>query len=370
MPAAWPLRFGVFFAPFHPVGQSPTLALEYDLERTVALDRLGYDEAWFGEHHSGGYEIIASPEMFIVAAAERTKHIRLGTGVTSLPYHHPWLVADRWVLLDHLTRGRAILGAGPGALPSDAFVMGIDPVKQRPMMEEALDAILALFRSAEPVDRETDWFTMREARLQVRPYTSPHPEVAVAAMVTPSGPRLAGQQGASLLSLSMSVAEGFAAIGQAWGVVEEQADRQGRPAPDRRSWRVLGAMHIAETRDQAIEDCTYGLHDFAAYFGGGAGFVPLAANLDGKPPTPRAMAEAYAESGQAVIGTPDDAIAYIEGLLDQSGGFGTFLLLGHDWAAPDRTLNSYRLFAREVVPHFTGQLAAPRTSHELSLIHI
>jgi limonene 1,2-monooxygenase len=359
-----PLRFGVFFAPFHPVGQSPTLALEYDLERTVALDRLGYDEAWFGEHHSGGYEIIGSPEIFIAAAAERTRHIRLGTGVTSLPYHHPWLVADRWVLLDHLTRGRVIFGAGPGALPSDAFVLGIDPVEQRRMMEESLEAILALFRSEEPVDRETDWFTMREARLQVRPYTSPHPEVAVAAMVTPSGPRLAGQQDVSLLSLSMSVAEGFAAIGQAWGVVTEQAARHERPAPDRQTWRVLGAMHIAETREQAIEDCTYGLHDFAAYFGGGAGFVPLAANVDGQPATPRAMAEAYAESGQAVIGTPDDAIAYIERLLDQSGGFGTFLLLGHDWASPERTLNCYRLFAREVIPHFQGQLAAPRVSHE------
>jgi limonene 1,2-monooxygenase len=242
--------------------------------------------------------------------------------------------------------------------------MGIDPVEQRRMMEESLEAILALFRSDEPVDRETDWFTMREARLQVRPYTSPHPEVAVAAMVTPSGPRLAGQQDVSLLSLSMSVAEGFAAIGQAWDVVTEQAARHERPAPDRRTWRVLGAMHIAETREQAIEDCTYGLHDFAAYFGGGAGFVPLAASVDGQPATPRAMAEAYAESGQAVIGTPDDAIAYIERLLDQSGGFGTFLLLGHDWASPERTLNSYRLFAREVIPHFQGQLAAPQVSHE------
>src|SRR5690606_22815495 len=236
-------------------------------------------------------------------------------------------------------------------------------VEQRRMLEEALDAILALFRSDEPVDRQTDWFTMREARLQVRPYTAPHPEVAVAAMVTPAGPRLAGKQGVSLLSLSMSVAEGFAAIGQAWGVVEEQAEVAGRPAPDRRTWRVLGAMHLAPTREQAIEDCTYGLADFANYFGGGAGLVPLAANVGGAS-SPRSLAEAYADSGQAVIGTPDDAIAYIERLLDQSGGFGTFLLLGHDWASPERTLASYRLFAREVMPHFRGQLEAPRTSHE------
>ena len=359
-----PLRFGAFFAPFHPVGQNPTLALEYDLDRTVELDRLGYDEVWFGEHHSGGYELIGCPEIFIAAAAERTKHVKLGTGVVSLPYHHPWLVADRLNLLDHLTRGRLIFGAGPGALPSDAYVMGINPVDQRRMMEESLEAILALWRSDEPVTRETDWFTMREARLQMRPYSHPHPEVAVAAMVSPSGPRLAGTHGVSLLSLSMSVAEGFAAVGQAWNVVEEMAVKASRPAPDRESWRVLGTVHIAETRDRAIEDCTHGLQDFADYFGGGAGFVPLANQVDGGPQTPRDYVEAYADSGNVVIGTPDDAIAYIEGLLEQSGGFGTFLMLGHDWADPAATLESYRLFAREVIPHFQGQLAAPRASHD------
>ena len=359
-----PLRFGAFFAPFHPVGQNPTLALEYDLDRTVELDRLGYDEVWFGEHHSGGYELIGCPEIVIAAAAERTKHVKLGTGVVSLPYHHPWLVADRLNLLDHLTRGRLIFGAGPGALPSDAYVMGIDPVDQRRMMEESLEAILALWRSDEPVTRETDWFTMREARLQMRPYSHPHPEVAVAAMVSPSGPRLAGTHGVSLLSLSMSVAEGFAAVGQAWNVVEEMAVKAARPAPSRDSWRVLGTVHLAETRDQAIEDCTHGLQDFADYFGGGAGFVPLANQVDGGPQTPRDYVEAYADSGNVVIGTPDDAIAYIEGLLEQSGGFGTFLMLGHDWADPAATLESYRLFAREVIPHFQGQLAAPRASHD------
>jgi limonene 1,2-monooxygenase len=360
----WPLRFGAFFAPFHPVGQSPTQALAYDLDRAVALDRYGFDEVWFGEHHSGGYEIIGCPEIFIAAAAERTKHIKLGTGVTSLPYHHPWLVADRWVLLDHLTRGRTIFGAGPGALPSDAHILGIDPVNQRPMMEEALDAILTLFRTDEPVTREGSWFTMRDARLQVRPYTWPHPEVAVAAMVTPSGPRLAGAQGVSLLSLSLQMPGGFAAVGEAWNIVSDQAARHDRPAPDRRAWRVLGFLHLAETKEQALDDCTYGLEQFANYFGGGAGFVPLAPTIDGSPHTPRQMVESYAENESVVIGPPDEAITYIEGLIEQSGGFGTFLLLGHDWANPERTINSYRLFAREVMPYFQGQLASPRLSHE------
>src|SRR3954471_2823248 len=122
------MRFGVFMAPFHPAGQNPTLALERDLDLVVHLDRLGFEEAWIGEHHSAGFEIIASPEVFIATAAERTRHIRLGTGVSSLPYHHPLMLADRMLLLDHLTQGRTMLGVGPGALPSDAFMMGIDPV--------------------------------------------------------------------------------------------------------------------------------------------------------------------------------------------------------------------------------------------------
>jgi limonene 1,2-monooxygenase len=364
MPGRWPLRFGAFYAPFHPVGQSPTMALEYDLERVEALDRLGYDEAWFGEHHSGGYELIGCPEIFIAAAAQRTKHIKLGTGVVSLPYHHPWLLADRIVLLDHLTRGRLIMGCGPGALPTDAHVMGIDPVEQRRMMEESLEAILALFTSEEPIDRETDWFTIRDGRLQMRPYTYPHPEVAVAAMVTPSGPRLAGQHNVALLSLSMSLAEGFAAIGQAWGVVQEQAAKAGQPEPDRRTWRILGNMHVAETREQAVEDCTYGLRDFSNYFGGGAGFVPLANQVDGADDSETAFVEQYVKGGGVCIGTPDDAIEYIEGLIEQSGGFGTFLMLGHDWASPERTINSYRLIAEKVIPHFQGQLTAPRASHD------
>src|SRR5438132_7657726 len=148
----WPLKFGVFMAPFHPVGQNPTLALQRDLDLIVHLDDLGFDEAWIGEHHSAGYEIIASPEVFIATAAERTRHIRLGTGVSSLPYHHPFMLADRMVLLDHLTRGRIMLGVGPGALPSDAFMMGIDPVDQRPMMEQSLEAILKLLAGDEPVN--------------------------------------------------------------------------------------------------------------------------------------------------------------------------------------------------------------------------
>ena len=178
------LRAGIFLAPFHPVDENPTLAIERDFQLIEHLDRLGYDEAWVGEHHSAGYEIIASPELFIAAAAERTRHIRLGTGVVSLPYHHPYIVADRMQQLDHQTRGRAMFGVGPGALPSDAVMLGIDPLRQRDMQDEALSVILPLLRG-ETVTHKSDWFTLVDARLQLRPWSRPHIEMASAAMISP-----------------------------------------------------------------------------------------------------------------------------------------------------------------------------------------
>jgi limonene 1,2-monooxygenase len=231
-------------------------------------------------------------------------------------------------------------------------------------MQESLEAILALFR-AEPeerITRETDWFTLRDAQLHIRPYTWPYPEISTAAMISPSGPRLAGALGTSLLSLSMSVPGGFAALESTWQIVADQAAKSGQAEPDRDNWRVLSIMHLADTRDQAIDDCTYGLADFANYFGA-AGFVPLSNSVDGER-SPREFVAEYAAQGGCCIGTPDDAIAYIEDLLEKSGGFGTLLLLGHDWASPEATYHSYDLFARKVMPHFKGQLTAPRASHD------
>src|SRR3954453_1745780 len=223
----WPLRAGIFMAPFHPPTQNPTLALERDLQLIEHLDHLGIHEAWIGEHHSAGYEIIASPDLFTAGAAGRTSHINLGTGVISLPYHHPFMTAQRIVLLDHLTRGRVLFGVGPGALPSDAFMLGIHPSVQRDRMEEALEVILRLLRSDEPVTHESDWFTLRDARLHLKPYTQPHPEVAVAAMISPSGPRAAGKYGVSMLSIGATQAAGIDLLGQHWSVLEERSEEFG-----------------------------------------------------------------------------------------------------------------------------------------------
>src|SRR3954447_15508051 len=266
-PTSWrsELQFGIFLAPFHPVGQNPTLALERDLDLIVHLDKLGFDEAWVGEHHSAGYEIIPSPEVFIAVAAERTKNIRLGTGVSSLPYHHPLMLADRMVLLDHLTRGRIMMGVGPGALPSDAFMMGIPVADQRDRMEEALEAILLLLSDEEPVTMKTDWFTLDNARVNVRPYTWPHFDIAVASQVSPTGARAAGKFGLSLLSLGATNTAGFDMLAYNWDICEQRAAEFGTTV-DRKQWRLVGPMHIAETKEQAYRDVQFGLEQWIDYF--------------------------------------------------------------------------------------------------------
>ncbi|GAB3672180.1 LLM class flavin-dependent oxidoreductase [Actinocorallia lasiicapitis] len=349
------MRFGVFLAPFHPAGQNPTLALERDLDLIVHLDALGFDEAWIGEHHSAGYEIIASPEVFIAVAAERTRHIRLGTGVSSLPYHHPLMLADRMVLLDHLTRGRVMLGVGPGSLPSDAHMMGIEVARQRQMMAESLDAIMALLAGDAPVTMKTDWFTLDEARLQLRPYSRDGLEVAVAATVSPAGPRAAGKHGAGLLSIGATQTKGFDLLGETWKTMEAAA---GGPV-DRSTWRLVGPMHLADTREQAKRDVAFGLGGWVDYFKRVAA-LPLAPDTDDT----AEMADAMNANGFAVIGTPDDAIAQIERLQEKSGGFGSYLIMAHEWADTAETRRSYELFARYVAPHFQGSAAALTASRD------
>ena len=230
------MKFGVFMAPFHRPGENPTLALERDLELIEWLDTLGFDAAYVGEHHSAGWETICSPEMFLCSAAERTRRIRLGTGVTSLPYHHPYMVANRMVLLDHLSRGRAILGVGPGALASDALMLGIKPERQREMMDESLGVIMRLMDSLEPLTYKSDWFELNEAVLQLRPYQQPSIPVAIASVQSPAGVQLAGKHGAAVLSLSIprdTVRQ--TSLKELWAIGEETAAEHGRASRRRKN---------------------------------------------------------------------------------------------------------------------------------------
>jgi limonene 1,2-monooxygenase len=343
------MRFGVFLAPHHPVGEHPTLQIRRDIELGERLERLGFDEYWVGEHHSGGWETIGSPELVLAAVAERTQRIRLGTGVVSLPYHHPFTVAARITQLDHQSRGRAILGVGPGALPSDAWMLGIDPATQRDRMDEATGLIQRLLRG-ETVTAKGDWYELRDARLQILPLQEELPIVA-ASSLSPAGMKVAGKYGVGVISVASYTEEGLAALPTQWGFGETYAREHGNTL-DRSKWRILMQWHVAPTRDEAIADVAEGVKRWHNEYNVDVLGRPGANHVEDAVGFARNMQR----GGGTVFGTPDDMVAAIERLVERSGGFGTLLGFAHDWASPEATARSYDLFARYVIPRVQGLL--------------
>jgi limonene 1,2-monooxygenase len=351
------LRFGAFLAPHHPIGEHPMLQFRRDLDFVEHLDRLGFDEFWCGEHHSSGWEMIASPEMFLAAAGERSKRIRLGTGVISLPYHHPFNVAQRIVQLDHMTGGRAIFGSGPGALASDAHTLGVDPLLLRDRQDEAIGLIRRLFRG-ERVTARSEWFTMQDAALQLLPLQEDIPFV-VASQISPSGMTLAGKYGIGIISIGSLSEQGLQSLPQQWAFAEESAARHGKTA-DRRQWRVLLSWHIAETREKARLEARDGLLRHHNEYIVGTLQRPSATAF--KTPDEAVDRLAFSPGAAVTIGTPEDLVAKISAVLDVSGGFGTVVGFVHDWANPENTFRSWDLVARYVVPQINGYLAELRKS--------
>ncbi len=351
-PPALPTRFGAFIAPYHDPAGNPTLQLRRDLELAVLLDELGYDEVWFGEHHSGAYEMSASPEVMIAAAGERTRRIMLGTGVSSLTYHHPFMLADRIMQLDHLTAGRVMLGMGPGQLPSDAFMMGIDPRRQRDMMVEAAEVIVRLLRG-EVVTAKTDWFTLDGARLQLRPYARDGIELAVASTSSPSAVRRSPAGWAWRCSPFPPLIPAVLMRSTRTGATSNAP----RPSTAIRwiagaggwSRRCIWPRRASRPSGRWSTACSRSTPTWSAW---------VIASFPG--PDQRVRPSRIGRrtgcriSGSPRSGTPDDAIATIARLTAKTGGFGTFLFLAHNCADWQATRRSYELFAEYVIPACRG----------------
>jgi len=362
------LRFGAFLAPHHPLGEHPTLQFQRDLDFCAHLDRLGFDEFWCGEHHSSGWEMIASPEMFLAAAGQRTERIMLGTGVVSLPYHHPFNVAQRIVQLDHMTRGRAMLGTGPGALPSDAHTLGINPMVQRDRQDEALGVIIRLLRGEERFSYESEWFTLRDAQLQILPLQEDLP-LAAASTISPSGMTIAGKYGIGALSIASTSVEGLQALPTQWSFAEEAAKKHGTTV-DRKNWRVLMFWHLAESKQQAIAEAKLGLQRWHNDYNVKVLGRPDAKHFD----DPDELIEQFIGTGApgagiGVIGTPDELVKAIRNLQDVTGGFGVVLGFAHDWANREATLRSWELMARYVIPELNGYFRYQEKSADFLVEH-
>ncbi len=362
------MKFGTFLAPHHPIGENPMLQLQSDLELAQHLDNLGFHEFWCGEHHSTGWEVIASPELFLAAAAERTQRIKLGTGVISLPYHHPFMVAERLVQLDYQSRGRVLFGSGPGALPSDAHTMGIDPMLLRSRQDEAIGVIKRLF-SGERVSYESDWFTLKDAKLQLRPLQE-NMEFVVASSISPSGMTLSGKYETGVISIGAMASQGLTSLATQWGFAEESAAKHGNSV-SRNNWRVLMNWHIAETRDQARAEAKDGLFRHNNEYT--TGVLNPVDGITFKTPDEAVDAAAgwdlaggahEGDNSRAVIGTPDDLINKIRKMIEVTGGFGAVIGFAHDWANRENTKKSWDLVARYVIPEVNSMLENYKESED------
>lgn len=347
------MKFAFFMMPVHHPRENPALAFQRDIELIHLADRLDFDEFYIGEHHSGGWETMPCPMMALSMAAANAHRIRLGTSVVNLPFHHPFHVAERIAFLDHLTRGRAILGVGPSNLITDKRLFNIPQDQLYPMMFEAIEVIVRLLESEEPFSHNGEFWKFDDMRLQLRSYQAPRLPLAIASSTgSPEILEVAARHGMMLWS---TIGRNRPSkLADNWAFVEAAAKKHGRTA-SRGDWRLATCVHLAETRDQAWAEAETGIMREAEYFS--AVGLKMAYEQYPNQPFDEFTPQTCAEQREWIVGTPDDAIAWIEQKQRETGGFGGLMITAHEWTGSESARRSIELFARYVIPHFRGHNA-------------
>ncbi len=351
------MKFSIFMMPLHYPTENPSLAFDRDIALIHYADELGYDEFFIGEHHSGGWETMPAPEMVLAKASAQAHRIRLGTSVISAPFHHPFHVAERMAFLDHLTRGRAILGVGPCALVTDKKLFGLPNEKLYPMLAESVDIIVRLLESSEPIDYEGRFWSFKQMRLQLRSYQQPRMPLAIASSGNAISLELAGKHGMLFLSPAGKNIRNNQSKAEQWNTVEAIAAKHGT-ATARDNWRIATSVYLADSKEEAWRDVEASIARDMEYFAS----IGLKAPYESYPGQPlhEITARSGADRRDWIIGTPEDAIAQIERMQAETGGFGGLLLSTHEWTGTEKLRRSYELFARYVIPHFRGHTAGYR----------
>lgn len=349
------MKFGIFTMPEHPPQENWTLSYDRDIADIVYAESLGFTEYWIGEHHTGGYENVPAAEYMIAKASALTSRIRLGTGVINLPYHEPFLVAERLAFLDHLTHGRLEYGFGGGGLPTDRALFQMPAEEATPRTNEALEIIWKLLTSEGPVDYEGVYWKYENRQLQVGPYQEV-PPFAVAGLTGTHNYAKCGGRGWK--ALSVYFAPLFADKNQYAPDLRQHAEALTTAAaqagldPDvaRQNWRISREVYVSDSRNQAMNEIREGVHRSYEYLLGlglGALMKP-----DIEMPDAELTFEWMAETIPWIIGSPEDCIRQIREVEETVGGFGTLLINARDWVTTDRWNRSLELFARYVVPQF------------------
>jgi limonene 1,2-monooxygenase len=350
------VRFGLFLMPEPFPWSNWTLSYDLKLEEMALADRLGYDEVWVGEHHTGAYENIPAPDIFIAKASAVTHRIALGTGTINLPYHDPFMVAERLAFLDHLTHGRLIYGFGGGGLVSDKRFFHLDPNEGTPRLREALDIIEALYASTDYINFDGKFWNVDHKRIQVRPYQE-SPQFAIAGMSGVHNFDLCGSRGYGALSIYFTPVRiesnpGMPDLRSQGAALAEAAERSGRdPERARRDWRICREVYVSDSKDAAMSEIRDSLRQSYDYLFK-IGLAPLM-KRDADMPDAEVTFDWMVENIPWIIGSPADCRAQIHDLHDDIGGFGTLLFNSREWVTSDRWNRSLELFARYVTPHFS-----------------
>lgn len=360
------LDFGVFTMPEHYPWENWNLSYDRDIEEAVLAEDLGFDEYYIGEHHTGGYENVPVPEYMLAKMSAVTDRIKLAPGTVNLPYHDPFLVAERLAFLDQLTDGRLMYGYGGGGLPSDLEMFGVGDEK-REMMDEAIDIIQTYTQAEEPTSYDGEFWQYDDRIIQVPPYQE-SPDEVIAGLTTLDSYEQAGREGMYSLSVYFTPLEApdnpaAPDLGDHGDALERGAKAAGRdPQEARENWRIVREVYVSDSKEQALEDIRDGVEKSYSYL------IELGLGAlmkeDEERPDEDLTLEWMAENIPWIIGSPEDCIRQIKALQEETGGFGGLIINSRDWVTSEKWERSLELFAREVMPAFKSNLGPRDWSKE------
>lgn len=362
------MKLGTFMMPLHPPGRNPTETLAEDREAILLADRLGYCEAFVGEHVTDLAENVTSCLMFLASLAHDTKNIVLGAGTINMPNSHPAAIAAQVAMLDHILKGRFIMGISPGGLMSDAEVFGNFQRNRNAMFVESINMVLKIWESEGPLDLEGQFFkvsTMKTAipeigqGLVLKPYQRPHPRI-VGTSVAPfsQGVTEMAKRGWQPISANFLLPEWVKTHRGKYVEGREAVGEKAAPA----EWRVAKSIFVADDAQTAER---YGKGEEGPYhfyfkqlirklvgFSGRSNLFKLDQAQPDSEITPQ-----YVTDKLVIAGTVDSVVDQILAFREQIGDFGTLLYACHDWIDPALGKRSMQLMAEEVMPRVNAAIA-------------
>jgi len=365
------MRLGFFTMPLHPRTRDPAVTLQEDREAVILADRLGFYDAFVGEHLTDPEENVTSSFIFLASVLAETKRIKLGTGTSNLSQSHPVLIAAHAAMFDHLAKGRFIFGISPGTLASDAEALGMDLAmeERNKRFAEAIDVILAIWERDAPydIDLPGNRYKVSTRRTQVpqvgrgqmyKPYQRPRPEI-VGTVVAPhsKGVIAMGERDFHPLSANFLLAHWLPSHWANYCEGKARAGAKAEPA----DWRVARTIFVADdertAQRYAREDAASPYRYYWDKLRGNMMRAKRHVIFKRHPEEDDSAVTLERLLDELVIcGTPGRVADELLSLRETAGPFGEICYAGMDWADARLARRSMELMAQEVMPRVNAAL--------------